>query len=69
MHDSPDFAVHTVSCQLTESLSQASLVPRPSRAPAKEGLVSNVRFLGCAESACVRKLPENHVIKGRFRRI
>ena len=33
-----------------------SLVPRPSRAPArKEGLVFNVGFLGCAESACVRK--------------
>ena len=36
MHDSADFAVHTVSCQLTESLSQASLVPRPSRAPTRK---------------------------------
>ena len=31
-----------------------SLIPIPSRAPArKEGLVYNIRILGCAESACV----------------
>ena len=42
--------------QITHTV-EPSLVPRPSRAPArKEGLVFNVRFLGCAESACVRKL-------------
>ena len=38
-------------------LHQGSLGPRPSRdSRTKEGLVSNVSFLGCAESACDREL-------------
>ena len=47
-----------------------SLGPRPSRDSfTKEGLVSNVRFPGCAESACERDcviLPDNHVILYQF---
>ena len=38
-------------------INRASLGPRPSRdLRTKKGPVSNVRFLGCAESACEREL-------------
>ena len=45
------------SLQCTTVRAYSSLGPRPSRdSLTKEGLVSNVRFPGCAESACEREL-------------
>ena len=44
--------MNKVSLFITKHYSTFSLVPRPHPQREREGLVYNIRILGCAESAC-----------------